>query len=124
MDEEALGRRLPLVIPEQADLVAHRGRAEPRDAQARRDEIGKGHLAEIAAAGLDHEPDLPAIMDVEHAVLHEPTVHGGVEQRIVHDIVHVAVDVVVHPAGRDRPEGLVGGAGGRRGALCHHHAAR
>jgi hypothetical protein len=41
-------------------------------------------------------------MDVEAALLDEPGVDDGVEERVVLDVVDMAVDVVVLPARRDR----------------------
>src|SRR3546814_764478 len=56
----------------------------------------------VRTAGLHHQPDRLAGPDVQAAALDHVAVHRGVEIRVVLDVVDVAVDVVVHPARRDR----------------------
>ncbi len=57
---------------------------------------------------------------VATARLDQEAVHGGVEVRVVHDVVDVAVLVVVHPARRDRAQDvkLVATRGERRRGRC------
>src|SRR5690606_18490281 len=119
MHEVALRGCLLLVVAEQADLVAHGRIAEAPHPQAGRDHVGKPHLGMVAAAGLGHHADERPAMRVEQPVLDEPCIHGRVEQRVVHHVVHVAVKVVVGPTRRDGPEGAEGGTKGRLRSLCH-----
>ena len=88
--------------------------------------IGKGDALEIAAARFHHEADDGALGDGEQAALDEPAVHGAIEIRVVMHVVHVAVGVVVHPAGGDGTKQAKGGAVGARGTIGHgvrHQAA-
>ena len=86
---------------EEADLVAHARASHVRDPQRRRDGTRIGKRREVVAARLHHQPDHCAPVDVERAALDEPRVHHGVEEGVVDDVVHVAVGVVVEPAGGD-----------------------
>ena len=65
-------------------------------------DVGEGQRAMEAAAGLDRHADDGPALRVEAASLDQVVVNHGVEVAVVDDVVHVAVDVVVHPAGRDR----------------------
>src|SRR5690606_25841541 len=112
MHEKTLGGCLRFVVAEEPDLVANRRRAKSCNLQAGGNNIGEGDFGEIAAAGLDHQSDLAAAMDIERPLLDEPAIHGRVEERIMHHIVHVAVDVIVHPARGDGAEGAIVAARG------------
>src|SRR5690242_272111 len=57
VDEVALGARQLVLVAEQADLVAHAGRAEVADPQAAVDQVGEGQGDVEAAAGLDRDAD-------------------------------------------------------------------
>src|SRR6185369_15186999 len=63
--------------------------------------VGEADRAQVGAARLDAQPDDGAVVDVEAALGDEPAVDDGVEVRVVDDVVDVAVEVVVHPAGGD-----------------------
>ena len=58
-----------------------------------------------------------ARLDVEPGVVDEEPVHDGVEVRVVDDVVHVAVRVVVHPPRLQGEEVAVGVAGRARPPL-------
>src|SRR5262249_25694084 len=101
-DMDEVAERAKLVAAEDADLVADAAGAEAAHPQAGVDRLRKRDLAQVAAAGLDADADHLSV-DVE-AVVDQPPVDHGVEVRVVDDVVDVAVDVVVVPAGLDRAE--------------------
>lgn len=43
-------------------------------------------------------------MDVEHVALDQELVYRGVEMRVVHHVVDMGVNVIVHPARGNREE--------------------
>ena len=59
VDEEAFGRRGRLVVAEQADLVAHRGGADPGDPQPGADNVREGEFAEILVVRYDQRDQVP-----------------------------------------------------------------
>src|SRR3546814_1239319 len=79
-----------------SDLVA--------DAQPRLDRFRKGEGRFELAGALGADADDLAVVDVEATLADEVVVDHRVEVRVVHDVVHMAVDVVVHPARRDGEE--------------------
>src|SRR5262249_9580992 len=86
------------------------------------DLVRKAQALEIIALRLDHQADDRAVERLEHALLDQVAVHHGVEKRIMLNIVDVAIDVVVHPAGRDETEIPIGGAQLRQRAIRHGFA--
>src|SRR3546814_5980833 len=104
MHEAAERRRLRAVLLEQADLVAHRAVAQMAGAQAGLDLLGKGEGRLVATGALGADADDLAVVDVEPAFVNQVGVDHRVEVGVVDDVVHVAVDVVVHPARRDGEE--------------------
>src|SRR3546814_6050703 len=78
------------------------GGADEGPPDPRRHGVGEGDRTAVRTAGLHHQPDRLAGPDVQAAALDHVAVHRGVEIRVVLDVVDVAVDVVVHPARRDR----------------------
>src|SRR3546814_18359113 len=89
---------------EKPDRVAHRTVAEVADAQPRLDRFRKGEGRFELAGALGADADDLAVVDVEATLADEVVVDHRVEVRVVHDVVHMAVDVVVHPARRDGEE--------------------
>src|SRR4051812_19588866 len=120
MDEPARGRGLrPGLRAEQRDLVSDARAADVPDAQRRLDGLGERERRVERAVRLGADADDVPAVDVEAALLDEPRVDHGVEERVVLDVVDVAVDVVVLPARRDRAAvGEVGGGGD--GGLAAH----
>ena len=110
MDEMAAGRGLGRAGGEDADLVAHARAADPPDADAGLEGLRKRQRREVVAVRLDDIADHLAGGDVERAGFDQDAVDRGVEQRVVDDVVDVAVGVVVEPAGGERHEPAVGGA--------------
>src|SRR5688572_7890013 len=95
-------------LREEADLVAHAGAAQVRDAECGHHRLRVLERREVVAARLDNEADHVALLDVERALLDQPRVHDGVEERVIDDVVEVAVGVVVHPPrGHDAPVGIL-----------------
>ncbi len=92
------------LLPEDADLVGHRRRSEPHDAQAGVDRLGKRQRLPVAARVLHDVADDRVVDDVEAADADQVLVHHRVEIRVVGDVVDVAVAVVVHPARGNREE--------------------
>src|SRR3546814_10118280 len=74
------------------------------DAQAGLDLLGKGEGRLVATGALGADADDLAVVDVEPAFVNQVGVDHRVEVGVVDDVVHVAVDVVVHPARRDGEE--------------------
>jgi hypothetical protein len=72
MDEETFRRGRVFVIAEKAYFIAYGTRAEPRDADARRDDVGKRHLREITAAGFDDQADILASMRITPVSISQP----------------------------------------------------
>src|SRR5690606_29288765 len=108
--EPAFGRRLVLAGAEQADAVAHAAVAKLLHAQAGVDAAGEGDHAQEAAGRFGAQADRGAAVDVEPAFGDQVGVDHGVEVAVVLDVVDVAVDVVVLPAGGDGQEVAVVGA--------------
>ena len=120
-----LGGCQGLALRKQADLVAHAGGAELGHPDPGLDRLGKGQRGEIVALRLDHQTDGLALVDVEHALLDQVGVDGGVEPAVIDDVVDMAVGVVVHPARGDGAKDSVGAArlglgfgGTHRGRFC------
>ena len=63
--------------------------------------VRERQLAQEAAARLGDDADRRQVADVGAARLDQEAVHRRVEVRVVHDVVDVAVVVVVVPAGGD-----------------------
>src|SRR5689334_12784874 len=101
VDEMAGGGGLFLAAAEEADLIAHAGVAEPTDSESRVDHAGKLEGAVEAALALHRDADHRTLVDVEPARLDQVLVDDRVEVRVVDHVVHVAVDVVVHPSRGD-----------------------
>src|SRR5689334_11468376 len=95
-DAGGAGRRVPL--PEKRHAVAHRARAEPVDPHAHLERLGVGDRREVLARARDDVPDDRAAVDVEPTLLDEVAVHDRVEVRVIVRVVHVPVEIVVHPA--------------------------
>ncbi|MCY1544049.1 hypothetical protein D9M68_799010 [compost metagenome] len=72
--------------------------------------LWEGQRRKVVALGFDHQPDHRAIVDVERALLDQVSVDHGVEPAVVHHVVHVAIDIVVGPAGGDGTQDAVGTA--------------
>src|SRR5690606_14274652 len=120
MDEMAVRRRLVVVVAENSDLPAHAGAADTSHPQARGDAVRKADAAVKPAAALDAEADDRIAPGIEPALADQEVGDGRVEIAVLVDVVDVAVDVVVEPAGRDLVQHAVVGARGRR---CPVHGA-
>ena len=119
MHEMPLGSGLILALLEQADLITDRRITQPGNAHAGLDGLRKGERREIVAAGLDHQADDGAGMDIQPGFLDQKAVHRRVEEAIIGGIIDVAVDVVIGPACRQGAK-----AGIRRaGAFLDHSTA-
>ncbi len=90
--------------PEHGEAIAHRGAAQmlDRDADIRRLRISEA--GEEPATALDHEADDRARRRVEQPRFDQDRVHRRIEQRVLDDVVEMAVGVVVAPPGRERHE--------------------
>ena len=53
------------------------------------------------ALRLDHQPNGLADVDIQRALLDQVAVHCGVKPAVVHNIVDMAIHIVVGPAGGD-----------------------
>lgn len=100
---------------ENADLVAHTGAADMRDAYAGFQPVREGHRCEILAARLDNQADGGAGVEVQHPLFDQVLVHRRIEVGVIDDIIDVSIDVVVHPSSLDRGEHLVVAATARLG---------
>src|SRR5450631_142745 len=101
MNEVPCRRGFVLAGSEQPDLVPDRTVAELRDTKPRIDHAGKRQRAMEATTRLHDEADGRPFADIEPSLAHEVLVDYRVEVGIVDDVIHVAVDDVVHPARRD-----------------------
>src|SRR4051794_23282243 len=91
VDEPAGRRRLVAGVgAEQPDLVADARAPEVADAQRRLDRLGERKRGVERAMRLGADADHPAVVDVEAALLDQPRVDDGVEERVVLDVVDVA----------------------------------
>ena len=108
MDEVALCGGFGSAVGEDAEPVAHARAAEMLDGESDLDRLRIGERSQVAAAGLDHEADRIAMLDVEQSRPDQPGVHGGVEPLIIDRVVDVAGGVVGGPARADlAPDALV-----------------
>ncbi|MNT62106.1 hypothetical protein D3C72_1997990 [compost metagenome] len=102
---EAPGRAgLVFALPEDRQFVLHRAVAQLAHPQAHFDAVGEGDGGEVVAGGADHEAHHAAVMDIQSAALDQVGVHRAVEVAVIDHVVHMAVEVVVVPAGGDRLE--------------------
>src|SRR5439155_10170870 len=100
VDEAAVGRWALSAGREQRELVLDARATEVPDAQG---DVDRRRILErrvVDTARLDAQPDDRVAVDVEPALADQPGVHRCVEEHVVHDVVDVAVDIVVVPAGR------------------------
>jgi len=95
------GRRV-VASAEQTDLEAHAGGAEPSDAQASIDYVGKAEREVIAAVRLGRDVEHWAFMDVEAACGDEVLINRSVEILKVAGVVDMPTEVVVAPSRRNR----------------------
>ena len=93
-----------VLIPEQPDRIDDAAGAEPFDGQPGVNRIRKAHRTDEAAARFGDDADRGELADVDAGRLEQVSVHRGVEERVIRDVVDVAVVVVVHPARGDRAQ--------------------
>src|SRR3954453_23711947 len=112
--EVALGGGDVFALAEDAELVAHAAGAQVGHAHTDLHRLRKGERAVVAAPRLHHQADHGARGGAGDAAGGQEAVDGGVEERVVDHVVHVAVRVVVHPPRRQREEvGELAARGGR-----------
>ena len=97
----AVRRGVVLVVAKDADLVADAGAAELGDPEPGGDPIRVADAAMEPAAALDAKAHHLVAPGIEPALADQVVGDRGVEEAVVVDVVDVAVDVVVEPAGRD-----------------------
>src|SRR6185312_10839769 len=102
MNEIPRRGRCLVASTKQTDLEAHAGGAEPADAQAGIDYVGKAKRIVIAAVSLGGDVEHWPFMDVEAARSDEVLVNRSVEILIVAGVVDMPPEVVVAPARRNR----------------------
>ena len=124
MDEAALRSRLVPARAEDAELIGHGAAPQPLDPQADLDRFGKGHAFEESAGIGDHQAHRVAGRRIERAAFHQMATHRRVEEGVIDHVVHVAIDIVVPPAGGDGDEGPEVPAAQPRLALARHQKAR
>ena len=114
--ETADRRGFDFLVAEQPDLVNHARVAELLfEREPGVDRVREGQLADELAAGLRHDADGRQLAHVATTRFDQVAVHGGVEVRVVHDVIDVAVLVVVHLVSGYRPQdGKLVAARGRR----------
>lgn len=104
----ALGRTgLGSVFREKPNLVTHAGRANMRHPDAGNELFRKSQRRKIIALGFNHQADDCTAMNVDGPTLYQQAVDGGVKPAVVNDVVDVAVNIVVAPAGLYKTEDLV-----------------
>ena len=85
---------------EDADAVSRRAVAQMLDHQPGLEFFRKGDRGVVLAARFDHEPDHRRVVNIQTAHLDQIAVGDGVEIGVIGHVVHVAIDIVIHPAGR------------------------
>ena len=99
MDEMPGGGAQRLALGKQPHLITHTGAPQPRHTDARLHRLRKRQRSKIIALGFDHQANGFTGVDIQHALLYQVGVDGRVEPAVIHDIVHMAVDIIVGPAG-------------------------
>ena len=119
MHKMASRRRQRLTLREQPHFITHAGASQPRHADAGLDGLRKCQRGEVVALRLHHQADGAALVDVQRALVDQVAVHRRVEPAVIDDVVHMAVHIVVGPAGGDglecavvRPRRGLGSGGG------------
>ena len=77
--------------------------------------VGETDRAQEAAAGFRHDADRGQVPDVGAGGLDQESVHRCIEERVIGDVIDVAVMVVVHPPGGDWTKDREIGAARQRG---------
>ena len=113
------GARLARVSCKDADFIAHAGRADTRDTNARHHRFRKSQRRKIMALGFNHQANHAACVNVNGTVLYQQAVDGSVKPAVINNIVDVALHIIVRPAGVDGSKSFVGasrlGMGPRKG---------
>lgn len=91
-------------LGKQADLIPDARGADMGYPQTHIDRLRVCQCCEVVAMGFGNESDCCAVMNVERAPLDEQCIDCRVEPAVINDIVHVTIDIVVGPAGRDAAE--------------------
>ena len=110
MHEKARGARLGvgrIVRAEQSDLVTHGTVTEFRHAQACMHGLRKCKTLYVGATRIHGKTNDGCVVNIKAALSDQVFVDYGVEPAVIHDVVDVAVDVVVHPSCRDRQKVFV-----------------
>src|SRR5204863_2229197 len=84
--EPALRERARLSLAAQLELVAHARAAQLSHAQPHVDPVREGDAALVLAMRLGAYADHLALVDVEAALVDQPCIDGGVEERVVLDV--------------------------------------
>lgn len=66
--------------------------------------VRKFQFAEIAAFCFDYQTDCFTFHRVKQFEVDQPTVYGSIEQRVMNNIIHMSVDIVIGPSGLKRAE--------------------
>ncbi len=67
--------------------------------QPHMDQIGIAGLIKITTPAFHHHELGNFAGDVKNTLRHLPVADRSVEQRIMHDVVHMAILIIVHPPG-------------------------
>src|ERR1700722_19390318 len=90
--------------PEHCEMVTHRRAAEMLDRDADFGQFGVGEAGIVSAIAFDDQADDRARSRIEQPRLDEDRVYRGIEQRVIDDVVEVAVGVVIAPTRRQAHE--------------------
>ena len=110
MHEVALRGGSLAALRKQANFIPHAGVAQTRNANPRLHRLWKRQRLKVVAMGFDHQADGVTVVNVQHALLDQPGVDGGVKPAVIDNVVDMAVGIVVGPAGGDGAKHLVGAA--------------
>src|SRR3712207_6061355 len=69
--------------------------------------VREGDRLKEPALSFYHESYDQALLDIQHALVDQVSVDDRIKVRVVNDVVDVAVDVVIHPSGRNCQEVMV-----------------
>ncbi|MNJ37112.1 hypothetical protein D3C77_319190 [compost metagenome] len=95
-----------------------------RNTQAHGHLIRKGDRRKEGAARFDNQADDRAAVDIQRPLLHQELADRRIEERVVDDVLHMAIRVVVTPARAEGVETPKIFATGTVGLLAHTASAR
>ena len=97
MHEETLGGSLLFARLKQADLISDARIANMGDADPGIHAVGKAERCGVAAPCFDNQTNHRAGLWIQKPFVNQGGIHSRVEEAIVNDIVHMAINIIIHP---------------------------